>query len=334
MADTKISAETAAATMRGAKLLGIEGTPLNRKFPASLFVGPPQGRLTLTTAVPVLISDVTAATTVYYALYNGNLCPIYDGTAFAMEPFTELSLTLDATNTLSGKNYDCFVANDSGTIRLVYGPAWSSDTARGTGAGTTELERKNGIWTNKVSMTGRYASGSTITVGANQGTYVGTFRASANGQTQVKFGSKAAGGGEAWLGVWNAYNRIRVAGTVLEDTNSWSYTTATWRAADASNTNRVSFVVGIAEDGIEASYSGDTGSGYLGVGLDSTTAPTGVYSQNAGGVLGGPGFYKGMPSIGFHYLQALESGTGSANTFYGDNGGSLIQSGLTYAWTN
>src|SRR3954467_15935764 len=40
----------------------------------------PQGRLTLTSATPVTTTDVTGATTIYYALHKGNHIPLYDGT--------------------------------------------------------------------------------------------------------------------------------------------------------------------------------------------------------------------------------------------------------------
>src|SRR3989344_6235690 len=51
-----------------------------------------QGRLTLTTAVPVTTSDVTAATTVYFTPYNGDKIALYDGSTWAISAFTEKSI--------------------------------------------------------------------------------------------------------------------------------------------------------------------------------------------------------------------------------------------------
>ena len=60
----------------------------------------PQGRLSLATATPVMISDQTAKTTIYYCLYTGNLVPIYDGTQFKWTVFAEL--TNDLTQAKKG----------------------------------------------------------------------------------------------------------------------------------------------------------------------------------------------------------------------------------------
>lgn len=287
----------------------------------------PQGRLTLTSATPVLTSDVTAATSVYYALYEGQLVPIYDGSKFVPTAFTELTLALDGSSGhtgyhQSGKNFDLFVINDSGTIRLVTGPAWSSDTSRGTGAGTTELQRVAGLPTNKNSMTARFgsSSGNTVSVAANQATYVGTFRASADGQTQVKLGlSAAAGGGEVWLGLWNLYNRVN-HGAVVRDSSSWTYNSGTWRSADGSAANRISAVRGLDEDSVAArfEYSASSGAGgdiQLGVALDSTTTASGTipYVFAAGNNSVASAAYGGMPGLGFHYLQAIEHQVTTSN---------------------
>ncbi len=187
---------------------------------------PPQGRLTLTSGLPVLAADVTGAATIFYTPYLGRSVPLYDGAAWSNNNISELSLALDLNSGhtgyhQSGKNFDLFVINDAGTLRLATGPAWSSDTARGTGAGTTELTQLNGILVNANTLANaRFgsSSGNTVSVAANRATYVGSFRASADGQTQVKFGSSAVGGGEAWIGIWNAYNRRPLATWTRDNT--------------------------------------------------------------------------------------------------------------------
>src|SRR5262245_21621926 len=58
----------------------------------------PSGRLTLTTAVPFLVSTVTAATTIYYTPAVGNIVPLYNGTSFVPTAFSEVSqATTDTT---------------------------------------------------------------------------------------------------------------------------------------------------------------------------------------------------------------------------------------------
>ena len=300
----------------------------------------PQGRLSLATATPVMTSAQTAKTTIYYCLYTGNLVPIYDGTQFKWTVFAEL--TNDLTASAVGKagpaaattnsNYDLFVWNDSGTVRLTRGPLWTSDTARGTGAGTTELQRVNGVWTNKVAITNG--------PGANAGTYVGTIRTDGSSQANWQPGAVALNGTAALLNVWNAYNRIECGGLVGDTTDSWNYTTATWRSANASATMRVSFVQGLQEDFITGEYRSVVANGVspsvasCGIGYDVTnavsgrnvvaTAQNGVYSSLSGD-------YQ-IQSLGFHFMQAVEYSTAAGTTsWYGDAGGNPVtQTGLTY----
>ena len=144
----------------------------------------PQGRLTLSTSNAVAYVNVTGATSIYYTPYEGNLIPLYDGTKFIQKSFSEITNTTTNNTTnpaacTTNSNYDLFVWDNGGTITLSRGPAWTSDTARGTGAGTTELQRLNGIWTNKVAITNGPA--------ANKGTYVGTVRTDGSSQVNWNF---------------------------------------------------------------------------------------------------------------------------------------------------
>ena len=296
----------------------------------------PEGRLTLTSATPVMTASVTAATTVYYTPYVGNLMPIYDGTNVIPNSLAEVSVVL-GSNWTTNSNWDVFIASDSGTLRACTGPAWTSSTARGTGAGTTELERVNGLVLNKVSLTCRYNNTTTFTVAADRGTYVGSFRTAAAGQVNYIFGAVAANGTAADFGIWNMYNRVRVATMVGDNTDTWTYGSAnTWRAANGSSTIRVSAIRGFDEDGIEATYQGFAASGAgaiaaSGVGLDSTTGFSGstfFTSQTAFG-LALPAKYSGLMGLGYHYVSAIEyNSTATASSWYGDNGFTFFQTGL------
>lgn len=320
-----------------------------KKAKASRFFAPikPQGRLTLTSGTPVQTADATAATTIYYTPYEGLFFPLYNGVGTVLASIgAELSLALDSDSGhtgyhQSGKNFDLFLVNDAGTIRLGSGPAWTSDTAQ-----SIALEYKNGFLTNAASMTLRFGSvsGNTITVAQNLGTYVGTFRASANGQTAwVANPAAAAGGGDCKLYLWNAFNRVVVSAASLDSTNSWNYTTATWRAANNSNANRISFVRGLNEDVVQATYSSPATNSSpsislrCGVGLDSTSAPSGGAIGNmanaaATTVASAIANYAGLPGIGLHFVQALEhSDVGGTATWYGDNNAPTVyQMSLTF----
>lgn len=310
-------------------------------------LSPPGGRLTLTTATPVLTSDVTSATTIYYTPYRGLFFPCYNGTQTVMVSIgAELSLALASNSGYtgyhqSGKNFDLFLVKDAGTVRLVSGPAWTSDTAR-----NAALAYKNGFLTNSASMTARFGSGSsdTITVAANEGLYVGTFRASADGTTLWTANPAAAsGGGNARLFLWNMYNRVAVTATSRDSANTWNYTTATWRSANNSASNRISLVAGLADEPISAEYramllntSGAIGA--VGVGVDSTSAVSGLSgnfrTSGANGRVSFSGTYDGYPGLGFHYLQALEySEASGTSTWSGDDGdATLAQTGLRARW--
>jgi len=285
----------------------------------------PQGRLTLTSATPLLTATVSGATTIYYAPYTGRYVPLYSGSAWSMVDFGgELSqATTDTTKSpaacTTNSNYDLFVWDDSGTYRCTRGPAWSSDTARGTGAGTTELERVAGAYVNKVAITNGPA--------AHRGTYVGTIRT--NGSSQVDFilsGTAATGGTAGFVGLCNAYNAVPWSITVMDDTNSWSYTTTTVRQANNSSAMRVSFVVADAgTHDIRATYIGvastTTSGPRVGVGYDSTSAfsgAVGIFGATSGVVFPSIGSYARQAALGFHYLAALERGN-TGVTFYGDN---------------
>lgn len=302
----------------------------------ALLIVPPQGRLTLTPSVPVLTATVSGATTVYYSPYVGRHVPINDGTRFVMTDIGgELSqATTDATKSpaavANNSNYDKFVWSDAGTIRCTRGPLWTSDTGRGTGAGTTELVRVNGILVNNVAITNGPA--------ANRGTYVGTIRSNGSAAIDWIYGALSAGGTAGRLCVWNMYNRVAIETMVRDDTNSWTVAAGvTGQAADNSATYRVSFVSGWAEDAFFGNYqamcaTAAANTGVAGVGLDSTTAFSGRWNTNNTASTTRP--IEGdltTTALGFHYISAMDASAGSnSSTFYGDGGGTTIQTGLLF----
>jgi hypothetical protein len=212
---------------------------------------PPGGRLTLTSGVPVMTADVSAATTIYYTPYAGNNIFIYNGTAFVATVFPELSLTLNATPHVANTNYDLFVWNNAGTPQLVSGPAWSSPTARSLAIGLLQ-----GVYTNSATLAGIASGNTPVTVPVNQGTYVGTFYTSAAGQTTMKMNPAAASGGSLpQLYLWNYYNRRRTRAKNIDNGAAYTYPASAVRGARNSASNAVNVVSGLAEDAVEALYN-------------------------------------------------------------------------------
>lgn len=292
-------------------------------------ISQPGGRLTLTSGTPVLVSGVTAGTAVYYTPYTSTLIPIYDGTQFNLQTFAELTLTLASQHSASAI-FDCFIINDSGTIRIVTGPAWSTATlgsgARGTGGGSTELTRLNGLWVNANAMATARNGSSTYAVAANQGTFVGSlYMDGTNGQISCL---PAYGQSRKW-GVSNAYNRVPVFLKAGEGAGTWSYVTNTVRAAHGDSTNCLDIFSCLPEEmydlQVTAYVGGSTTTnqlmkGQIGIGFNSTTAfsgKTGItnYTNSTASTIvfnaAIQGRYLVGGSLGAHRITALESGLGA-----------------------
>jgi hypothetical protein len=302
---------------------------------------PCAGRLTLATGVPVQTSDVTAATAVYLTPYAGDGLALYDGSLWSLRRLGgELALPLDADSGHAGyhqadKNFDVFAFDDAGTLRIGTGPAWATDTSRGSGAGTTEITRLDGALVNAVAIDLRYGASSGDVVSAvpiGRALYLGTIRASAGGQCEDSKAKRFA---------WNMYNRVARPMRVIEATDSWAGPGDAWRQMNNSASNQLAFVLGAAGDLVEAyvNLSGFNSTSTrravrAGIGLDATTAfaadclpQTAQVDPSAQPV---SAIYRGYPGAGYHFLAALERGHASdAQTFIGDSGVPLlIQSGI------
>lgn len=274
----------------------------------------PCGRLTLTTGVPVTTTDVTAATTLYYTPYGGcNSISTYNGSVWVQQTFTEISIAVPAT---TAQMYDVFAYDSAGTLTLEL-TAWTNDTTR-----ATALTTQNGIY---------------VKTGALTRLYLGSFRTTAvSGQT-----ADAA----AFRLLWNYYNRVDRFLSILEATDSWTYTTATWRQARGSTANQVAVVVGVAEDAIELTLMAhvqNDGAGrslHSAIGEDSTTTPLGIgqggtisYINSPVGtyIVVSPANVRRIPAAGYHFYAWLEqSQAAGTTTWYGDIGSpTLMQSGM------
>lgn len=294
----------------------------------------PQGRLTVTSGTPVISSDTSGQTAIYYTNYTGNLVPIYNGASMVPTEFSQLTLTL-ASQHVASTIYDVFIFSNSGVVTIATGPAWSVSTAgscaRGTGASTTELTRVKGLWVNAVSMAARNGS-TTYTIGANLGTYVGSiFIDGSAGQVSchTDFGQA-----RKW-GVWNAYNRQPIVLKMGDATGSWSTAPTTWRQSRADANNSLHIFSGLAEESydlqftqlIQQSVSSTDDTADIGIGYNSTTVLSGRRSRAFFSLAATAGTtshtakaeHQAVPALGINKINAIEQApTGTVNNaFFG-----------------
>lgn len=212
-------------------------------------IGIAEGRLTLTSGVPVTTADVTGATSVYYTPYIGNRIALYDGTAtWNVRTFSEITISLSGFT--ASKPYDIFAYDNAGVVTIET-LVWTDATNR-----ATAIVKQNGVWVKSGATTRRLLG----TIYIN----------SSGGQTDDAFTKR---------NVSNATptSRVRRPMRRLETTASWTYTTATWRQANAATANQLEFVVSVAEVPLSASVlamASNDGAGRVfnvGIGLDSTS---------------------------------------------------------------
>lgn len=251
-------------------------------------------RLTLTTGLPVTVSDVSSAGTIYCTPYKGNQIALYSGSAWSIRSSAEFSLALSGLT--SGKPYDVFCYDNSGTPTLEF-LAWTNDTTR-----ATALARQDGVLVKSGDATRRY---------------LGTFYTTGTTTTEDSSAKRY---------LWNYYHRARRTMLRQETTASWTYTTATWRQANAAAANQIEFVCGVAEDAIVvdvSSFASNSSAGgtACGIGIDSTSANSAQRCGMNAGPTNNPVMatanYKGA-QLGRHYAVWLEvSQAIGTSTWYG-----------------
>lgn len=300
---------------------------------------PPQGRITLTTAVPVLTGAVAAATTVFYTPYVGNIIPLWNGSRFIPEVFSELSNVL--ANSAVGNagpaagaassNYDLFVWKSGTSIFLTRGPVWTNATTRSAG---TAIAQVQGIYVNSVAITNG--------PGIGYGTYVGTIRTDSGGAT-VSFSPGASTdsttASNAVVNIWNMYNRREAVIASQYSTASWNYTSSTYQSPNNVAGMRLQVIRGLDEDAVWLEYAADATTNaaansfaQIAIGLDSGTvaaAPAGrpgILSKVAATAVRATitAKYSGYPGVGWHILFPIERADNTnAVTFTGAGGTGL-----------
>lgn len=299
---------------------GTGGTGLN---------GIPGGRLTLQSGVPVMSSTVNS-TTIYYAPYVHPFVPIYNGSSVQMYQYTAgladtVGLSYPMANAAVWPNNNMFdvFATLVGGAPVLCTVQWTSLTARATG-----LAVFGGMLTNAATTTARTNSTTTITLSANQGSYLGTFNTVNDGQAIWLFGTAASGGGGANLGIYNYYNQVLINTIVTDNGAPYTYTSGIVRPGRGSFGNAISFVQGTSERAAIFTRRGGVttaaalgAAGITGIGVSSAAfnenSLVQVTTANAMNTTLMSSFQASFTGLATVY--ALESSDGShANTF--DNG--------------
>lgn len=211
-------------TLTGGAIFGYEsGGGRNYRvltsYMAGLFNnGTCEGRLTLTTAVPVTTADVTSSSHLYFTPYTGSRIALYDGSAgWKMYTFSEIDTTLSGLN--PGGIYDVF-AYDSGGNVTIETVAWTDtnglvnstsvyiaapDNRYQIGATTHGLSIGDTVWV--------YGTGGST--GINDKAYTVATVADAN-HFEVYYGGTTPG---VWSsnGTWRKTNVARVTALAYQD---------------------------------------------------------------------------------------------------------------------
>jgi hypothetical protein len=275
-----------------------------------------QARLTLSSTLPVMTTD-TVGTILYLLPFGGNQYSVYDGADWQTFTLGSSGININTSGLSIDTNYDVYVTNHtSPALELT---AWTNDTTR-----ATALVLQDGFY---------------VKSGATTRRYVGTIRTYDSGGATVGFAHQPNGGVSqsrpARLFVWNCYNRMGVTALVTDSTNSWTYSSATWRQMNNNTNNQIDVVAGLQEEPVTIQNTAlvlpTAGNfGAIGIGVSSTT----VASQNINYDPGGTGvqtfqsaFYIAMATIGKISYTAIEQVGAGTVTFYGDNGATIPKSG-------
>jgi len=276
-------------------------------------------RLSGVSATPVMIADSTTLSTIFLAQWKGNRLALWDGANWQLcQPSSEVSLAV--TGRTTDLPFDIFAFLSAGVVTLEF-LNWTSATAR-----ATTLTRQDGVWTKTGDATRRY-------LGSCRARSATTFHWVRSGDDlPVK------------LDLWNVDNRVEASFTLRALTNTWAYTVATWRQAQASVNYQVDVMVGLQEETMTAQLTATSTNATttvpreVGIGFDSTTAFTGLAgsSTNEAAVASqqlAVAHIKHQPTIGRHFYAWLEISTAlGTTTWFGDNGALRVQSGMTGSW--
>lgn len=276
---------------------------------------------------PILTGDSIGAATIYYTAFRGNQLWVWNGISFVpiTIPGGQVAITLSGSAQAANGIYDVLGFLNGTAVVFAFSPAWSVATvgagARGTGAGTPQLSRVNGILVNAVQQTANNGA-TTYAIGTSKGTYLGSvWIDSAAGQVTCH----RSYGQSRKFGVWDAYNRLPIILKAGDSTASWT-AGANWRASNNNANNNASVFCGLPEElaniNFQQNIDASTAAGALiGIGANSTTAPSGFAGQvpdaAALAIVAQAGYAVTAPFIGANTYTCLEKNPGGGGLGYG-----------------
>jgi hypothetical protein len=260
------------------------------------------GRLTLESGVPVSTTDQSSKSTIYFTPYNGNAIGLYNGSNWELLHFSETSLSLGTLT--NNRNYDIFAYNNSGTLALEIGPAWTNDTTR-----STNIVLQDGVYVRSGSTSRRY---------------VGSFRTTSTTTTEDSENKRF---------LWNMYNRTRKLLSMHKTSTTYTYTSATWRPWEdsvADGVSRFYYIIGLFDGDyiisiINSQCRTTSGSAQVSFSIDQTSnysaaipgsngravVLTNATSSNIRQV-GTTTNSSNLNTIGYHFITGIENGATTA----------------------
>jgi len=279
------------------KVLGTDGTAASWVLAT---IGVSEGRLTLSSGVPVPAGDVSGST-LYFTPHKGNRVRLYTGGAWKIYTFSEISLTLTAPAAGTYAYYDVWLYDSAGNPTLGLSAAWTNATTR-----ADALATQDGVKVKSADHS-RLWLGSVCLVGDANVCYQ---------VSRVRF-------------VYNAYNKVLFPVVVTDSTTQWTSTDTAWHMARLSSGNRLEVMLGDADnllflDGLSF-YTSSVAGSFAGVAVaeDNITIPTSTTIARLDITTANLGFtvtckLSKLAPLGYHYYQWLERACATGTTtFFG-----------------
>lgn len=266
--------------------------------------------------IPIPLISYSSVGTIYITPYQGNYTSLWDGSSWVAMNGTEASIVLTDNPSLYATNtvHDVFQYISSGAIAYET-LAWTNATTR-----ATDLAIYDGVYCKSGDKTRRY---------------IGSFSCgvSLNGRTDYIFGGSNT---PAKILMYSAYRKYTVNTKICDLTDSWTYSTASYRAANGTG-NYHHIMLGLPTV-VTARYSivqvGN--SGEVSIGVDSITTPHADvidgYMYSAATLQTLTAYGNMLLSPGRHYIVPLEYANSGTATFWGDNGTNRPVSGMVVSY--
>lgn len=257
-----------------------------------------------------------SSSTVYLLPHTGNRMSLTNNGINFYPCTPSANPSIAVTGQTAGIPCDVFAVFGSLTAISLELVPWSTASARATG-----LFQLNGVW---------------VKSGQNTKRYVGTILP--DSATTYTVRTLGTAGTKAVAGIWNQDNRVKSTYLWQPTFDTWSPVAAnTWEPLGGGSGPHIEYVLGqtldsISADAISAFSSTPAAAAAIGIGLDSTTTPSGfrhsatAQSASVAGLVAKAS--QRLPSIGRKTVNLLAFSNLNTSLFYGQSG--AMQAGLTF----